>query len=146
MTYSVGGLIQATDYNTFVATGANNINTIWGTGSGDKGWGQTSIGQVSAGGTVTATQWATLVANLATAGQQTSSTLTSRTQPVAGNTITILANVATDINTITNNRGNAALSGTTIGTFSGTTSKTTYRFWIRIMDHNIHAHHHVCQC
>jgi hypothetical protein len=125
MTYSVGGLIQATDYNTFVATGANNINTIWGTGSGDKGWGQTSIGQVSAGGTVTATQWATLVANLATAGQQTSSTLTSRTQPVAGNTITILANVATDINTITNNRGNAALSGTTIGTFSGTTSQTS---------------------
>jgi len=33
--------------------------------------------------------------------------------------------VATDINTITNNRGNAAASGTTIGTFSGTTSKTT---------------------
>lgn len=125
MTYSVGGLIEATDYNGFVATSANNINAIWGTGSGDKGWGQTNISQVSVGGTVTATQWATLVANLATAGQQTNSTLTSRTQPVAGNTIAILANVATDINTITNNRGNAAASGTTIGTFTGTTSKTT---------------------
>jgi hypothetical protein len=44
---------------------------------------------------------------------------------VAGNTITILNNVATDINTITQNRGNAAASGTTIGTFSGTTSKTS---------------------
>lgn len=125
MSYTVGGLIEATDYNGFVATGANNINAIWGTGSGDKGWGQTAIAQVSVGGTVTATQWATLVANLATAGQQTSSSLTSRTQPVAGNTIAILANVATDINTITLNRGNAAASGTTIGTFSGTTSKTT---------------------
>lgn len=125
MSYTVGGLIEATDYNGFVATSANNINAIWGTGSGDKGWGQTAIAQVSVGGTVTATQWATLVANLATAGQQTGSTLTSRTQPVAGNTISILANVATDINTITLNRGNAVAQGTANGTFTGTTSKTT---------------------
>jgi hypothetical protein len=125
MTYTVGGLIEATDYNGFVNTGANNINAVWSTGSGDKGWGQTSISTVSAGGTVTATQWATLVANLATAGQQTNSTLTSRTQPVAGNVIAILANVATDINTVTNNRGNAVGSGTEYGVFSGTTSKTT---------------------
>jgi hypothetical protein len=125
MTYTQGSLIEASDYNGFVNASANNINKVWGTGTGDSGWGQTAISTVSAGGTVTATQWATLVANLATAGQQTSSTLTSRTQPVAGNTIAILANVATDINTITNNRGNAAASGTTIGTFSGTTSKTT---------------------
>jgi hypothetical protein len=44
---------------------------------------------------------------------------------VAGNTISILANVATDINTITLNRGNAAASGTEYGIFTGTTSKTT---------------------
>ena len=125
MTYSVGGLIQAADYNGFVNDSANNINKVWSTGTGDSGWGQTAISTVSAGGTVTATQWATLVANLATAGTQTSSTLTARTQPVAGNTITVLNNVATDINTITNNRGNAAASGTEYGVFSGTTSKTT---------------------
>jgi hypothetical protein len=125
MTYVSGGLIQAADYNGFVNDSANNINAVWGTGSGDKGWGQTAISTVSAGATVTATQWATLVANLATSGSQTSSTLTSRTQPVAGNVIAILANVATDINTITLNRGNANLSGTEYGVFSGTTSKTT---------------------
>jgi hypothetical protein len=125
MSYTTGGLIEATDYNGFVATGGNNINSIWGTGSADKGWGQTNITQVSVGGTVTATQWATLVANLATAGQQTNSTLTSRTQPVAGNIISVLSNVATDINTITLNRGNAVASGTEYGIFSGTTSKTT---------------------
>jgi len=125
MTYSTGGLIQATDYNGFANDSANNIGNIWGVGSGDKGWGQTAISNVSVNATVTATQWATLVANLATAGQQTSSTLTSRTQPVAGNVITVLANVATDINTVTLNRGNAAASGTEYGVFSGTTSKTT---------------------
>jgi hypothetical protein len=125
MTYSIGGLIQAADYNGFANDSANNINAVWSTGTGDKGWGQTAISNVSVGATVTATQWATLVANLATSGSQTSSTLTSRTQPVAGNVIAILANVATDINTITLNRGNAAGSGTEYGVFSGTTSKTT---------------------
>lgn len=125
MTYVSGGLIEATDYNGFVNTGANNINRVWSTGTGDSGWGQTAISTVSAGGTVTATQWATLVANLATSGSQTGSTLTSRTQPQAGNVIAILSNVGTDINTITNNRGNAVGSGTEYGIFSGTTSKTS---------------------
>ena len=125
MTYTTGSLIEAADYNGFANDSANNIGNIWSTGSTDKGWGQTAISNVSVGGTVTATQWATLVANLATAGSQTNSTLTSRTQPVAGNIIAVLANVATDINTITNNRGNAAASGTEYGVFSGTTSKTS---------------------
>ena len=125
MSYTVGGLIEAADYNSFANNAGNNINAVWSTGTGDSGWGQTALSTVSTGGTVTATSWAALVANLATAGSQTSSTLTSRTQPVAGNTITILNNVATDINTITLNRGNAAASGTEYGVFSGATSKTT---------------------
>jgi hypothetical protein len=36
-----------------------------------------------------------------------------------------LANVATDITSVTTNRGNAAAVGTEYGTFTGTTSKTT---------------------
>lgn len=125
MTYTSGGLIEATDYNGFVSTGANNINKIWSTGSTDFGYGQTAIANVAAGGTVTATQWATLVNNLANIGSHTNSTLTSRTAPVAGNVIAVLANVSADINTVTANRGNAAASGTEVGTFTGTTSKTT---------------------
>ena len=125
MSYTSGGLIEATDYNGFVSTGANNINKIWSTGSTDFGYGETAIANVAAGGTVTATQWATLVNNLANIGSHTGSTLTSRTAPVAGNTISVLANVSTDINTVTNNRGNAAASGTEYGIFTGSVSKTT---------------------
>ena len=125
MTYSVGGLIQAADYNGFANDSANNINAIWSTGSTDKGYGQTAIASVSTGGTVTATQWATLVNNLANLGSHQGTTITSRTAPVAGNTITILNAVATDINTLTGSRGNAAASGTEYGVFTGTTSKTT---------------------
>ena len=130
MTYSSQGLIQAADYNGFVGptasggTAGANLNDIWATGATDKGWGQTAVTNVTAGSnTVTATQWASLVNNLATSGTQTGTTLTSRTAPVVGNTISILANVSTDLTSITTNRGNAAASGNAYGTFSGTTSK-----------------------
>ena len=125
MTYSAGNVILAADYNGFANGSANNIGNVWAIGSTDKGWGQSNIANVAAAGTVTATQWATLVNTLTTMGSQTGVTITSRTAPVAGNTIAIFANVATDINNLTLYRGNAAASGTEYGTFSGTTSKTT---------------------
>jgi hypothetical protein len=62
---------------------------------------------------------------LATAGTQTNTTLTSRSAPVAGTTIGILANVSADLTSVTTNRNNAAAVGTEYGTFTGTTSKTT---------------------
>jgi len=125
MTYTVGGLIQAADYNGFANDSANNVGNIWSTGSTDKGYGQTAISNVSVAGTVTATQWATLVNNLANLGSHQGTAITARTAPVAGNTITILNAVATDINTLTGSRGNAAASGTEYGIFTGTTSKTS---------------------
>ena len=126
MTYSSGSQILATDYNTFAGNTTTGLNYVWSTGSGDAGWGQTDISTVVSGtNTVTATQWATIVNNLSTSGTQTNTTITSRTAPVAGNIIGILANVQTDITSVTTNRGNAIASGTEYGTFSGTTSKTT---------------------
>jgi hypothetical protein len=67
MTYSVGGLIQATDYNGFVSTTVGaNVNGIWATGSTDSGYGETALSTVSTAGTVTATQWASLVNTIST--------------------------------------------------------------------------------
>ena len=125
MTYSAGNVILAADYNGFANDSANNIGNVWAVGSTDKGWGQSNIANVAAAGTVTATQWATLVNTLTSMGQQCNVAITSRTAPVAGNIINILANVATDINNLTTFRGNALASGTEYGVFTGTTSKTT---------------------
>lgn len=126
MTYSVGGLIQATDYNGFVSTTSGaNVNGIWATGSSDSGYGETALGTVSASGTVTATQWASLVNTISSMASHQGTTITSRTAPVTGDIITIFSNLNTDLTTLTTNRGNAAASGTQYGTFSGTTSKTT---------------------
>ena len=124
MTYSSGQLIQASDYNTFTTT-SGGLNDIWSTGSGDKGWGQTGFTSASTGGTVTATQWAQLVNNLATSGSQTGTTLTSRTAPTAGTTIGILSALSTDIASVTTNRGNAAAAGTISSTWTGSIAKTT---------------------
>ena len=124
MTYTSGSLIEATDYNGFVSTGSPNVNVIWSTGSGNVGWGETAINTVSAAGTITATQWATLVNTLTSMGNQTGVSITSRTAPVAGNTIAILNNISTDITNIYNSRGNAAAVGTQYTGWTGTSAKT----------------------
>ena len=57
MTYASAGTIQAADYNTIAA----NVNTIWSTGNGSSGYGQTAITNVTAvTDTVTATQWTSI--------------------------------------------------------------------------------------
>jgi hypothetical protein len=121
MTYTAGGLIQATDYNGFASQSSANVNGLWGTGAVSAGYGQsTTLSTVAAGGTVTATQWADLVNRISSIGSHTGVTITSRTAPVAGNTITILSNLATDITNLTNSRSNAVSSGATITPSTGT--------------------------
>jgi hypothetical protein len=121
MTYSIGGLIQATDYNGFASTTVGgNINAVWNTT-----YGQTALSTVSAAATVTATQWATLNNTLAAVGSHQGTTLTSRTSPVAGNTIAVLSNFGTDCTSINTNKLNAAAQGSQFTGWTGTSSKTS---------------------
>ena len=125
MAYSAGGLIEATDYNGFVSTTSGaNVNTVWSTGSTDSGWGQSALATVAAAGSITATQWASLVNTIASMGSQTNTTITARSAPVAGNTIEILAALNTDLTNITANRQNAVANGTQFTGWTGTNSKT----------------------
>jgi len=131
MTYSSGGLIQSADYNGFVGPTASggtanaNVNDIWGTGSGDKGYGQTALSNSSVAGTITATQWASLVNTLSNLGSKTNTTITARTAPTTGTTIGILAALNTDLTNVTTNRNNAVSLGTLYSSWTGTNSKTT---------------------
>jgi len=120
MTYSSGGLIQATDYNGFVSTTAGaNLNATLNTA-----YGQTALSTVAALGTVSATNWASLVNSTTSMGAHTVTTLTARTAPSAGQTINVLAAVNTDLTNIFNNRYNAVSSGAQFTGWSGTNSKT----------------------
>lgn len=133
MTYSSGSLIVDDDYNIFATgnaagTGDNNVanlNTVWGTGTGDKGWGQASpIAAVSAGSTITATQWTTLLNRMVTEANQTNTSITSIVNPAAGDTITAYAALSTNITNIFNGRNNAAAVGSTISA-SGVATRST---------------------
>ncbi len=126
MTYTSGSLIVATDYNGFVNdTAGANVNDIWATGATDKGYGQTAISTVAATNTITATQWASLVNNLASLGSHQGTAITARAAPTVGTTISILSAVNTDLTNCTTNRGNAAGSGSQYTGWTGTNSKTS---------------------
>ena len=120
MTYSSGGLIQATDYNGFVSTTVGaNINATW-----NSTYGQTALSTVSTGGTVTATQWASLNNTLTSVANHQNTSITSRTSPSAGNTIAILSNLNTDITNTYNNRYYAYASGAQYTSWTGSASIT----------------------
>jgi hypothetical protein len=125
MTYTAGSLIVATDYNGFISTNGANVNGIWSTGATTSGYGETALSTVSAAATITASQWATLNSKVSAMASHQGTTITSRSNPVVGDTIAILANMATDITNITSARGNAAASGAQTTSFTGSTSKTT---------------------
>jgi len=118
MSYSQSGLIEAVDYNTFAQGGASvnhavaNINTIWGVGSGDKGYGQSSVlSAVAATNTVTATQWSTLISRLNSILTHQSGSGSGLTLPTAGATIAYLSSLSSSITTGFNNRLNASTNG-----------------------------------
>jgi hypothetical protein len=79
---------------------------------------------VSAAGSITATQWASLVNTISSMGSQTGTTITARVAPVTGNTIDILTALNTDLTNITTNRQNAVANGTQFTGYTGTNSKT----------------------
>ena len=121
MTYSSGSTILATDYNGFASTTVGaNVNAIYNTA-----YNQGSVATVSVGGTVTATQWATLNNTITTLANHQGTSITSRTSPVAGNTIAILSNLNTDITSLNTNKYNAYASGAQNIGWTGTASKTT---------------------
>ena len=109
MAYSSGDLILDDHYNNF----ATDTNTIWGTGTAMSGYGQSNtVSSVSAGSTITATQWATLLSRITSAANHQGSSITSISSPSAGNTISAYTALSGNITTIRNNRRNYTANGT----------------------------------
>jgi hypothetical protein len=121
MTYSTGGLIQATDYNGFVSTTAGgNVNATW-----NSTYGQTALSTVAVGSVVSASSWSTLNTTISNMASHQGTSITSRSNPTAGTKITAMANVGTDITSCYTNRYNAASQGSQYTGWTGSSSKTT---------------------
>lgn len=117
MTYQVGGLIQAADYNSLTggptSTTANTLNVTWATGSGSAGYGQTAEANVAVGDSVTAAKWANLVTKTANIAVHQGSSITSVTAPVSGGSVAYLSAIPTNLQTVYTNRLNAASQSST---------------------------------
>lgn len=121
MAYITGDLILDDHYNGF----ATSVNGVWGAGSVDSGYGQsTTIAGVSVGTEISAAQWATLLARITSAAAHQGTAITSITAPTAGNTISAYSALAGNITAIQNARRNAAANGTDI-TAGGVGQRTT---------------------
>ena len=124
MSYSQGGTIEATDYNGFAAS----VNAVWGSGTGDSGYGQTStLSTVAATNTVTATQWATLIARLDSMRNHQAGTASGITQPTTGDLISYISSLNTNISTVTTSRRNNNVGTASLATAnaSGATGWTS---------------------
>jgi hypothetical protein len=129
MTYTTHSLILHDDYNTFVTGNPDgtanplvaNINTIWGTGYGSKGYGQTTtISPAAIGTTISATQWSALIAKLAPIAAHQGSTLQYIPQPTVGNTISVVGALNSTLLLLYNNSMNKSASGTDTNTYGST--------------------------
>ena len=118
MSYSSGGLIQASDYNGFVGTSPsatpNTINTVWAVGSGAWGYGQTALNSVSSTGLVTATQWASAINTLNSIYTHQTGSGTGITAPTSGSLAAYLSTFSTSINTAYTNALTFSLQGSTV--------------------------------
>lgn len=130
MSYAQYGLIEASDFNNLVGSATNNgntaavntLNAVWATGNGAAGYGQTAVSQVSAGATIAATAWNSLVTNTSNSASHQGSSITAVTAPSAGDTITYRSAIPTNLSTIYTNRLNAASQS---GTSSNAVTTTT---------------------
>ena len=142
MAYAAGDLILHDHYNTFATGNADgsannavaNINTVWGTGTGALGYGQTAttITGVTAGAVITATQWSTLIGRLNSVLTHQAGTGSGITLPTAGATVAYVASLQTGVTTAFNNKANYATQGATVTgtnydyTITSTTGLTNY--------------------
>ena len=130
MSYAQGDLIEATDYNnilgTNTSTNTSTIHAVWAWGNGSRGYGQTPISNVSVAGTVTATQWATLVNTINSANLHIRNSSSGLTANTAGQTIGFSGGLPTAITRLNQDR---LLFATNSAVIANQNSLTAYSAW-----------------
>ncbi len=131
MAYTAGDTILDDEYNTFVNSSSSpfGYNHFAGTGSTVYGLGQTHISTVSAGGTVNAAQWNSLMTGIDNIANHTNDTMTSRSAVSAGDTIAIKAAVAADLATLAASVAGGSTGATALTTSSAKQTSSSSSTW-----------------
>jgi len=131
MTYAQLGLIEAQDYNnllgTNTSTNTSTLHAVWAWGDGSRGYGQTALSNVSVAGTVTATQWATLVNTVNSANLHIRNTSSGLTANTAGQTIGFSGGLPNAITLLNQDR---LLFATNSAVIANHDSLTAYGAWV----------------
>ena len=129
MTYSAGSTIVDDDYNIFVTGNAAgtgdqavaNINSILTVGGDEFGYGQSGPSPVSAGSSVLASEWASLLTKNTLLANHQGTSITAISNPSAGDTIAAYAALSANVTATYNGKLNAAGSGSDITRTTTTT-------------------------
>jgi hypothetical protein len=109
--------VLASDFNTFVGTvngnTANALNTFWGVGFGNVGYGQPQVSQIESGGKVNATSWSGLFTGMTSASAHQGTSITALPTVTTGSRLNAVNTVSTDLTSCYANRLNAVTQGTT---------------------------------
>ena len=111
MAYQTGDNILDDHYNDF----ATSVNALWGTGTGDRGYGETTtVTSVSVGDNVTATQWTTLLNRISSMASHQGTSITTITNPSTGDLIEAYSALSGNIQSIDDDRLNVATRQTAV--------------------------------
>ena len=122
MAYTSGDTILDDHYNGF----ATSVNALWGTGTGDRGYGEPStVSDVTTSTTITAAQWTTLLARMNSLANHQNSSITAISNPSAGSTISAFTALSTNIGTLDTNRLNVHARQAAITNAASTTTNLT---------------------
>jgi hypothetical protein len=129
MAYSKYGKVEASDLGTTLqgaatSTSSSNINSVWSTGNGKGGYGQTALASVTSNTRVLASQWASLISTVGSVASHQGTAITAIANPTTGTSMVHLSALPTNINNVYNGRNNASAQGS-----SSTTNTVNSSTW-----------------
>lgn len=141
MAYSANNNILDDHYNEFATGsaggtanhGVRNVNTIWGVGSGGKGYGQTStaVSIVNAGTNIAAAAWTTLLNRIDSIAAHQGATWANPTNPTTGDNVALFTTLDSQLTSMYTNSENHVANGSDVTSTiaaSGTWTSNTLQY------------------
>lgn len=121
MAYQQGSLIEASDYNNlvgnFFSTSPGQLNSVFSTGAGSVGYGQSPVGNVAVSDAVLPTNWTTLISSTTSVAKHQGSVLKNVSFPYTGTSVAFISDLSTNLNNVFGNRLNTVVQGTASTSF-----------------------------
>jgi hypothetical protein len=129
MAYSKYGKIEANDLSSTLlgsatSTSSTNINSVWSTGNGKGGYGQTAIVPPAQNGKIKASEWAGLIGTVNAVASHQGTAITALTVPGVGSPVIQYDSLPTNITNVYAGRNNAVAQGS-----SSTTNTVNSSTW-----------------